>query len=848
MPGPSRKIAVVLDDSTTESSETSESDSTETGSGFDSSSFSSGSGDAYRPLSSLKRPGNRPPRGRSTEDARHAFHREPAGGQQPKAKAGASPPVHRWKPDGDPAVHLGSISFFSGTETVTLADATPHNPGGRCEPHETAANLCHAAPNKRWCDAAFAPVIFEFPQPVSVTAYMFTTAYCDPSKDPICWVLSGANEPDTSSSDQNSGSDENAPAAASSKTLRSRRASSPLGHAGRASPTSILKSPTAQASPASAWPEDVFSLDRSSSCKAKNASKRAALSQSVRSSSQRDVLSPNNNTMLSAFKEDDDDDDESDDWLEDETTLPTFRSTADKEKMLGASGSCHSGTPAAGKPTFAEPKKAKKPAARAKGKKALDASSRRLFSFDWEILHKQSTLASVPLHRGTDTQIFQAVPAAVLGGGQARHFKSYRYIRWEVVKVRGTKAEWIAAVRENAAKRRSEPAKPRYTSPTLPPAALPKSFSSETGGSPELASTVPAETSAARRRAGYLTRAEEEQIREQEELAACTFSPATNEKGHLKRATPEVRKMHIEEWHEKGSTRIRNVLHPEKKKGARRTKTRPESLQRSEELYQKALEQRERHEARVAARERELQIAAAPAVKKRATDERFDELYRKAVEQRERLRARKKAVLREEALRRGDHRPAPESGTWDRLHHWKPKNPLPPKRNSSSEELEECTFKPEVHELPKRYRSPQREPIATCNGAGGRAVSASGQLRTVGQLGSTVPSPQRARPAEGRVRPQSVLFSRPHRSRSQSLTPPHNPRSEPQSAVADDAGATTELICEALSALDNRLDYIEERLHLTPPSPAPVSPALPSSLLQSTESIDIENNEESDLS
>eukprot|EP00659_Diplonema_papillatum_P003822 gene3822-5959_t len=269
MPGPSRKIAVVLDDSTTESSETSESDSTETGSGFDSSSFSSGSGDAYRPLSSLKRPGNGPPRGRSTEDARHAFHREPAGGQQPKAKAGASPPVHRWKPDGDPAVHLGSISFFSGTETVTLADATPHNPGGRCEPHETAANLCHAAPNKRWCDAAFAPVIFEFPQPVSVTAYMFTTAYCDPSKDPICWVLSGANEPDTSSSDQNSGSDENAPAAASSKTLRSRRASSPLGHAGRASPTSILKSPTAQASPASAWPEDVFSLDRSSSCKAK---------------------------------------------------------------------------------------------------------------------------------------------------------------------------------------------------------------------------------------------------------------------------------------------------------------------------------------------------------------------------------------------------------------------------------------------------------------------------------------------------------------------------------------------------------------------------------------------------
>ena len=95
-----------------------------------------------------------------------------------------------WEPFGLPAVHLGSIQFKGANNRVLnlsqkLTIIT--NPGGDCAPDECPSNIIDNSPYTRWCDAACAPLIICFEAPVHISAFLLSTAFCDPSKDPVLW-------------------------------------------------------------------------------------------------------------------------------------------------------------------------------------------------------------------------------------------------------------------------------------------------------------------------------------------------------------------------------------------------------------------------------------------------------------------------------------------------------------------------------------------------------------------------------------------------------------------------------------------------------------------------------------
>eukprot|EP00754_Rhynchopus_humris_P009364 Rhum_TRINITY_DN13994_c4_g1::Rhum_TRINITY_DN13994_c4_g1_i1::g.66681::m.66681 len=132
--------------------------------------------------------------GRTSAYSSSQRRRSPQRRRQPLSSRPTRPPatstIRSWSPVGEPAAHLCCVRFWGERGPVTAAAV--ESPGARTAQYEGCGNLLDHQPHTRWCDGGFAPVVFTFDPPAAVVRFALTTAYCDPSKDPVEWLLEGA--------------------------------------------------------------------------------------------------------------------------------------------------------------------------------------------------------------------------------------------------------------------------------------------------------------------------------------------------------------------------------------------------------------------------------------------------------------------------------------------------------------------------------------------------------------------------------------------------------------------------------------------------------------------------------
>ena len=68
---------------------------------------------------------------------------------------------------------------------LPFAGATVSNPGGNRTAAELPSNLIDGATGTKWLDFYRNPVVFAFPEPVTIDAYRFTTANDAADRDPV---------------------------------------------------------------------------------------------------------------------------------------------------------------------------------------------------------------------------------------------------------------------------------------------------------------------------------------------------------------------------------------------------------------------------------------------------------------------------------------------------------------------------------------------------------------------------------------------------------------------------------------------------------------------------------------
>src|SRR5690606_31066707 len=80
--------------------------------------------------------------------------------------------------------------------TVPMTGVTVTNPGGSNGPDagEGVQKIIDEQPSTKWLDGNRQPVIFEFPEAVTVDGYRFMTANDAPPRDPVSWLIHGSDD------------------------------------------------------------------------------------------------------------------------------------------------------------------------------------------------------------------------------------------------------------------------------------------------------------------------------------------------------------------------------------------------------------------------------------------------------------------------------------------------------------------------------------------------------------------------------------------------------------------------------------------------------------------------------
>lgn len=91
------------------------------------------------------------------------------------------------------SVQLSEFRLRLHGQTLDLAQATVSNPGGNSPAGEGSSKLTDGLTNTKWLDMNKGAVVFQFPQPVTIDAYSFSTANDATERDPANWRLEGSN-------------------------------------------------------------------------------------------------------------------------------------------------------------------------------------------------------------------------------------------------------------------------------------------------------------------------------------------------------------------------------------------------------------------------------------------------------------------------------------------------------------------------------------------------------------------------------------------------------------------------------------------------------------------------------
>jgi hypothetical protein len=98
---------------------------------------------------------------------------------------------------GTTMIQLAEFRFNLAGATVPMTGVVLDNTGGSNAPTavEGVLKLIDGNINTKWLDASSRPVIFDFPAPVKIDGYGFTTANDAEARDPISWLLEARNSP-----------------------------------------------------------------------------------------------------------------------------------------------------------------------------------------------------------------------------------------------------------------------------------------------------------------------------------------------------------------------------------------------------------------------------------------------------------------------------------------------------------------------------------------------------------------------------------------------------------------------------------------------------------------------------
>lgn len=91
-------------------------------------------------------------------------------------------------------VQLAEFRFFLEGAPVDTTGVVVTNPGGRNPAGEEPFRVMDGDPQSKWLDFERQPLIFSFPQPVTVDAYSMTTANDFPDRDLLRWTLEGSHD------------------------------------------------------------------------------------------------------------------------------------------------------------------------------------------------------------------------------------------------------------------------------------------------------------------------------------------------------------------------------------------------------------------------------------------------------------------------------------------------------------------------------------------------------------------------------------------------------------------------------------------------------------------------------
>ncbi len=96
--------------------------------------------------------------------------------------------------DGVLANSIQISEFELSLDRVPVTGAIASNPGGNNPAAELPGFVVDGSTSTKWLDFNRAPLVLEFPNPVTIDGYRFATANDSPERDPIAWTLEGSND------------------------------------------------------------------------------------------------------------------------------------------------------------------------------------------------------------------------------------------------------------------------------------------------------------------------------------------------------------------------------------------------------------------------------------------------------------------------------------------------------------------------------------------------------------------------------------------------------------------------------------------------------------------------------
>ncbi|MDB4687690.1 discoidin domain-containing protein [Akkermansiaceae bacterium] len=90
------------------------------------------------------------------------------------------------------SIQLAEFEFFNGV--IQIAPVTVSNPGGNSPAGEGVSKVIDGDPGTKWLDFNKEGLVFDFGSQTNITAYRWTTANDEPSRDPVSWSLEGSND------------------------------------------------------------------------------------------------------------------------------------------------------------------------------------------------------------------------------------------------------------------------------------------------------------------------------------------------------------------------------------------------------------------------------------------------------------------------------------------------------------------------------------------------------------------------------------------------------------------------------------------------------------------------------